>query len=130
MISALLNDIMYPCTSLYAWPYTLAADSSPVIQLEQPSLRDIIMELCTSSEKFDVERHWEEIGIQIGVKEQLLLYIRDKRKISCGEAFKTMIRSWLNQENPPPTWLSFVEALERLKICSKLASHLRSKYCK
>ena len=46
------------------------------------------------------------------------------------DSFRHMIKTWVQQKNPPPMWLSFVEALERLRICQNLSSHLRSKYCK
>ena len=105
-------------------------DSSPVS--EQPSLRDIVMECSTSSDKWSLQQHWEEIGIQVEVKDQQLWSIKRERKIyNCSEdQFRQMIRYWLQQSDPQPTWSKFVEALERLKICPTLSDHLKSKYCK
>ena len=88
-----------------------------------------MLEYTLSPDKSEAEQHWEDIGIQLEVDENLL----DRYTTSISgdtRIFKSVIRGWVKQMCPPPTWLSFVEALERLQICSTLASHLRSKYCK
>ena len=84
-----------------------------------------------SPDKSEAEQHWEDIGVQLEVDDEMLdRYRRPLYSDRQEWIFKAVIRSWVNQTCPPPTWLSFVEALERLQICSTLASHLRSKYCK
>ena len=92
-----------------------------------------MLEYTLSPDKSEAEQHWEDIGIQLEVDEDMLDRCRSSmfsdRKEYTG-IFKGIIRGWVKQMCPPPTWLSFVEALERLQICSTLASHLRSKYCK
>ena len=90
------------------------------------------MECGLSSDKSTVEQHWEEIGIQLQANDTLLENIGGGRSKydSYESQFRRMIRGWLRQKDPPPTWSRFVEALERLQICPTLASHLKSKYCK
>ena len=80
-----------------------------------------------------IESCWEEIGIQLEVDYSELKVIRgdyhdygrDNQRLNI--AFREMISHWLKQENPPPTWSSFAEALERVKF-QEFADHLRSKY--
>ena len=95
------------------------------------------MEYSTSSDKHQAEKNWEEIGIQLEMDTTSLRNVRarntDKDDYPCHKsdlAFREMLVEWLKQNKHPPTWLSFVEALDRLKICQNLASHLRSKFCK
>ena len=84
---------------------------------------------------YEIEQYWEEIGIQLEVDDTTLQDIRiynrgsDMRSPTDNAAFRDMFRAWLKQENPPPTWLNFVNALERFKL-QEYADYLRSKYCK
>ena len=111
----------------------ILVDSSSVEQLDRPLLKDIMMEYGTSERMNDLECKWEQIGIQLEVADEELQHIRVRytSQDHCDDtlAFQELIRVWIKQESPPPTWLRFVEALERLKINPKLADHLRSKYC-
>ena len=96
---------------------------------QRPLLKDIMLEYMLSPDKSKTEQHWEDIGIQLEVDDEILNRYRRTRYTN-EWIFKAVIRSWVNQTYPLPTWLSFVEALERLQICSTLARHLRLKYCK
>ena len=80
---------------------------------------------------------WEDIGIQLNIADEELAAIKRKHTTSTmdgsrhnsDQAFQDMIRFWVKQVNPPPTWSNFVKALERLNIDQKLTDQLRSKYC-
>ena len=94
-----------------------------------------MMEYSISSDKHQAEKNWEEIGIQLEMDITSLRNIRarntDNNDYHMSDlAFREMLVEWLKQNKHPPTWLSFVEALDRLKICQNLANHLRSKFCK
>ena len=116
----------------------LYADSSSVEQLNRPSLRDILMEISTSDVRdYEIMDRWEDIGIQLEIADEELAEIRRKHTTSTFEgvvrhdsdqAFRYMIRFWIKQVDPPPTWSKFVEALKRLNIVHKLTDQLRSKY--
>ena len=115
----------------------LCADSSSVEQLNRPSLRDILMEIGTSGVRdYEIMKRWEDIGIQLEIADEQLASIRRRHTTSImdgsrhdsGQAFRDMIRFWIKQVNPLPTWSKFVEALERLNIAHELTDQLRSKY--
>ena len=104
-------------------------------QPNRPLLKDIMVEYKEfyGKDKYEIEGCWEEIGIQLKVDDYSLRSIisdnaeTEYRTARNNFAFRDMITRWLKQENPPPTWSSFVEALERVKLL-KFAHHLRSKY--
>ena len=96
------------------------------------------MEISTSDvEDFQIIHRWEDIGIQLDIADEKLAAIRrnhttytdDGPHHDSGQAFRDMIRVWIKQVNPPPTWSNFVKALERLNIAQKLTNRLQSKYC-
>ena len=101
----------------------------------------MMIELSTQEvdEKCDIEKHWEEIGIQLEVDYDILTTIRERHHEAGTEfepdhdyydlAFRDMIERWSRKEGSPPTWLNFVEALECLKKFPGFANHLRAKYC-
>ena len=97
------------------------------------------MEISSSDvSNYLIMERWEDIGIQLDIADEELAAIRRRHTTSTmddglrhdsDQAFRDMIRFWVKQVNPQPTWLSFVKALERLKIFQKLTDQLRSKYC-
>ena len=119
-------------------PQFLCADSSSVEQLNRPSLRDVLMEIGTSGVlDYEIMDRWEDIGIQLEIADEELAAIRSRHTTytmddgfhhDSNQAFRDMIRFWVKQVNPLPTWSKFVEALERLNIVHKLTDQLRSKY--
>ena len=105
----------------------------------QPSLRKIVAELNTYDNKWNVERNWFDIGIQLEVPTVNLQAIRrrnhDEGPLGVPHddcSFRDMLDQALNplgQKKPSPTWLSLVNAL-MLSNCPEFADQLRSKYCK
>ena len=82
-----------------------------------------------SPDKMEAEEHWDDIGIQLQIVDETLEGI-SSNLLSYEGSFQRMVRAWMKQEKPQPTWSTFVEALEKLNICENLSAHLRSKYCK
>ena len=116
----------------------LYADSSSVEHLNRPSLKDIYMEISIANMHiYEITNNWEDIGIQLDIADEELAAISREYIIKTDEgsyvdskqAFRNMIRVWVKQVNPPPTWSNFVKALERLNIVPMFTDHLRSKYC-
>ena len=97
---------------------------------QRPLLKDVMLECTLSPDKSEAEQRWEDIGVQLEIDEEVLDKYRLYHNDEMDMVFRKVIKAWVNQTYPPPTWLNFVEALERLQICSTLAHHLRSKYCK
>ena len=96
------------------------------------------MEIRTSKESdYEIMGYWEDIGIQLDIAEEKLAAIRRSHTTyttgkgphhDSDQAFRLMIRVWLKQVNPLPTWSNFVKALERLNMFQNLTDQLRSKY--
>ena len=111
------------------------ADSSSVEQLNRPSLKEILMEISVS--KYWIKDRWEDIGIQLDIADEELTAIRRRHTTSTmdgsqhdsDQAFRDMIRVWVKQVNPPPTWSNFMKAFECLNIFQDFTDQLRSKYC-
>ena len=68
-------------------------------------------------------------SIQLQIIDETLEDIGSE-SVSYERSFHRMVKAWMKQKKPQPTWLTFVEALEELNICKNLSAHLRSKYCK
>ena len=89
-----------------------------------------MLEYSSSSDKEEADKRWDDIGIQLEVDDQRLNYIRGHDVRRARDAFRSMISTWVKQKKPQPTWLNFVEALDRLNMCKNLSTHLRTNYCK
>ena len=102
--------------------------------LDSELVKEILLKynLSSESDKEEADERWYDVGIQLEIDDEKLDEIRrctskfDGRK----EIFKYVVRAWMKQEKPQPTWLNFVEALEHLDICKSISAYLRSKYCK
>ena len=57
-------------------------------------------------------KHWHNIGILLGVSEQTLEQIESDYPSSCTECVREMIKSWLKQVEPKPTWKDLAEAVQ------------------
>ena len=102
------------------------------IQPDRPLMKEIMAELNMCNECYTVEDHWEDIGIQLEVDYEELVYIRHRyhEEITHAHSFRDMIAKWLKQESfSPKSWPVLVEALQNSR-CPEFADQLRSKYCK
>ena len=74
-----------------------------------------------------VSADWEYIGLSLDLEQGRLTAIKSDHHES-KICFREMLKLWLKQVHPPPTWSSMVEALEVLDHRS-LAEDLKMKYC-
>ena len=70
---------------------------------------------------------WKDIGLILELKEGDLSVIKSDYHDS-KRCFREMLKLWLNQVEPPPTWSAIIEAIDVLEYKS-LAEELRKKYC-
>ena len=75
-----------------------------------------------------VSADWENIGVMLNVKEGELRNIRSDYEES-EQCFREMLRRWLNQVEPPPTWSAIIDAIDTYPRYKSLAKELRKKYC-
>ena len=77
---------------------------------------------------WDIRAEWQNIGVQLDLGLPLLAVIKE----DCHEAdkcFNKMLASWLDREDPQPTWFAMVEALKSPVIHNpQLAQKLEEKY--
>ena len=74
-----------------------------------------------------VSADWEDIGLYLEIEEGLLNAVRSDCQQS-QKCFREMLKIWLKQVDPCPTWSAIIEAIEVLEYRS-LAEKLRKKYC-
>ena len=87
-----------------------------------PKFSDLLKELLSK-----VSADWEDIGLTLELKEGQLSAIRSDHRES-NKCFREMLKLWLKQVKPPPTWCAIIEAIRILQYES-LAEELRKKYC-
>ena len=56
-------------------------------------------------------KHWHNIGIMLEIPEQTLEQIEADYPGDCQQCVREMIKSWLKQINPPPSWKDLAEAV-------------------
>ena len=73
-----------------------------------------------------VSADWEHIGLILELKEGDLSAIKSDHHES-NKCFREMLKLWLKQIEPPPTWSAITDAIDVLEYES-LAEELRKKY--
>jgi hypothetical protein len=73
-----------------------------------------------------VSADWEDIGLTLDLNEGDLSAIKNDHHES-KKCFREMLKLWLKQVEPPPTWSAIIEAIDTLQYES-LAKELRKKY--
>ena len=74
-----------------------------------------------------VSAKWEDIGLLLDLETGRLDTIRSDHHDS-QVCFREMLKLWLKQVDPPPTWSAIIEAIEVFEYES-LAEELKKKYC-
>jgi hypothetical protein len=59
-------------------------------------------------------KNWHNIGIMLGIPEQILEQIEADYPGDCQQCVREMIKSWLKQVNPRPTWKDLAEAVQNI----------------
>ena len=83
---------------------------------------DLLKELLNK-----VSADWEDIGLALDLEQGQLSAIRSDHRES-NKCFREMLKLWLKQIEPPPTWSAIIDAIRILQHES-LAEVLRKKYC-
>ena len=73
-----------------------------------------------------VSDDWEDIGLFLGLQQGALDEIRGKFS-TLKKCFREMIKLWLRQPDPPPSWSAIIDAIEELDYES-LAQELKDKF--
>ena len=55
---------------------------------------------------------WYNIGLKLGTSPDTLDAIKASAKENVDDCVTAMIKDWLNNGNPPPTWAAVAEALK------------------
>ena len=88
-------------------------------QSTAPKLRDLLRELQPTVAK------WENIGVMLNISDGELGRIKADNNNDSSNSMRDMLRAYLKQTNPPPSWEEVAEALEFLGL-SDVARHIRS----
>ena len=87
----------------------------------RPQLRDLMRELWSTAAE------WENIGINLEIPDGNLIQIKADHPNDSSNCMREMLRVYLRQVNPPPSWEAVAETLDFLGH-SDLAENIRSKY--
>jgi hypothetical protein len=81
-------------------------------------LKELSQEVCAD---------WEDIGLILKLPQGRLKAIKCDHPSNASKCFREMIKLWLDQTNPCPSWASVIEAIDILQHES-LAEQLRKKF--
>ena len=87
-----------------------------------PKFTTLLKELSSK-----VSANWEYIGLVLELEQGDLSAIKSDHQDS-KKCFWEMLKLWLKQANPPPTWSAIIEAIDVLEY-KQLAENLKKKYC-
>ena len=59
-------------------------------------------------------KNWQVIGTLLGVPETILDNIEADHPGNCQQCVRKMIKSWLNQVDPPPSWKNLTDAVHEV----------------
>ena len=76
----------------------------------------------------EVATKWEQIGVVLGVNAGFLKTTKRKYPGDYRMCFIEMLKEWMKQVNPPPSWSAIISAIENIPGCNSLAQTLRNKY--
>ena len=62
-------------------------------------------------------KHWHNIGSLLEVSETTLEQIEADYPGDCQQCVREMIKSWLKQVDPPPSWRDLTEAVQIINPC-------------
>jgi hypothetical protein len=88
-----------------------------------PKFSELLKELLSK-----VSADWEDIGLTLDLNEGQLRAIGSDHRES-DKCFREMLKLWLRQIEPPPTWSAIIEAIDIFPRYKTLAKELRKKYC-
>jgi hypothetical protein len=88
----------------------------------KPELKDLLRELYTRA-----SNKWMNIGILLGIDPGILDAIKTAENHTPQDCLREMLRIWLKEVSPPPSWAAIADSVEVLGDQS-LADQLRSKY--
>ena len=62
-------------------------------------------------------KHWHNIGSLLEISETTLEQIEADYPGDCQQCVREMIKSWLKQVDPPPSWKDLAKAVEIINPC-------------
>ena len=74
-----------------------------------------------------VADRWKTIGVLLEIPKGKLVGIAEKNQNDPHSCLITMLETWLEQVDPPPTWAAIINAVEFLGE-EQLGRELRDKY--
>ena len=76
----------------------------------------------------EVATIWEQIGVILGVDDDFLETMKINHPDDCKACFMEVLKEWMKQINPPPSWLTIISAIEKFPDYCSLTQSLRRKY--
>lgn len=106
--------------------YTLLLIVGPSKRFKKSPVTPLFTQLVKELLKV-IAAEWEDIGLFLHIEEGVLAAVKADLPGDCQKCFRRMLKIWLKQVNPPPTWSAIIEAIDNLGYES-LAKNLKDKY--
>ncbi|MCG8626867.1 MAG: death domain-containing protein, partial [Proteobacteria bacterium] len=74
---------------------------------EPPRLTTLLNELTNR-----ISAKWEEIGISLRLESGLLEIIKEDNPKDCRACLRNVLKEWLKQIDPPPSWVAIIKAVK------------------
>ena len=89
----------------------------------KPTLKDLLRELRVKA------ADWEDIGIELEIDDGVLKQIKLDNPGDSKSCLRELLRKWLSQVDPSPSWVSIIDAVEGIGD-ENLARNLKGKHIK
>ena len=93
-----------------------------IVHIAVPKLPELLKELQST-----VADRWEDIGVMLRIPDGSLSQIKTDNGSNCSSCMREMLRFYLRQVAPSPSWEAVAAALESLGL-SDTAERIRCKY--
>lgn len=94
----------------------------PQVTSKVPELRDLMKELKV------IASNWHNFGVMLEVNSRQLASVAADYPRSCEDCLREMLKIWLKNVDPPPSWSAVVDALENIDE-RRLAKEIRDRWC-
>lgn len=94
----------------------------PQVTSKTPKIKDLMKELNA------IASNWQNFGVMLEVDSRKMNSVAADYPWSCEDCLREMLRIWLKNVDPPPSWSAVVDALENIDE-RRLAKEIRDRWC-
>ena len=127
VMSLIKSTIIKKIIDRQSWYFFYIGSHSSIKGQYNKSSSEISFNLLIRELSSQVSTDWEDIGLFLELQQGALDEISSKSSSHTKKCFREMIKLWLRQDDPPPSWSAIIDAIEELDYES-LAQELKDKF--